>query len=268
MIGVPDAFTAKLTEMSGFKGLYLSGSSVACQEYGLPDLGITSLEQVLHKVHSLTDACSLPLLVDIDTGWGTPLTIERAVQQLEKAGAAAVQIEDQPFGKRCGHRAGKEVVSTEEMCERITAASEAKSVETFQIVARTDAYGLEPLETVLARARSYIEAGADILFVEAVTDPNDYSTFKKLGVPILANLTEFGKTPLVDCETLASHGVDIALYPLTLNRVMNEAAWHALKALQATGTQKELLPMMMTREETYRVIDYETHEERMNQWQK
>lgn len=224
--------------------------------YALPDLGVTSLENVLEDASRITQRTRLPLLVDCDTGFGHELNIKRTVETMEQIGVAAIHIEDQHFNKRCGHRPGKTLVSQEEMCRRIDAAVQARKNPNFVIMARTDALAVEGIDSALKRAKAYVEAGADMLFPEAVAEPSDYLRFKKIGVPVLANLTEFGQTPVFSRSDLEDVEIDLALYPLTISRVMNKAAYEAMKELRNEGTQKDLLDKMMTRDELYRFIDY------------
>ncbi len=260
VLGVLNPFMALMAEDLGYRALYLSGAGVSNISYGLPDLGVTSLENVLEDASRITQRTDLPLLVDIDTGFGHELNIKRTIEAMEQAGVAAVHIEDQHLHKRCGHRPGKTLVSQEQMCRRIEAAVQARQNPDFIIMARTDALAVEGIEPALERAAAYVEAGADMLFPEAIEDPNDYRRFKGIGVPILANLTEFGKTPILTCEDLKEYEIDLALYPLTISRVMNKAACGAMKELRNEGTQGDLLDKMMTRDELYRLIDYEKQE--------
>ena len=257
IIGVLTPFMAILAEDVGFQALYLSGAGVANMSFGLPDLGLTTLDNVLEDAKRITDRTHLPLLVDIDTGWEV---MTQTIKSMEQAGVAAVHVEDQHVKKRCGHRPGKRLVSQEEMCDRIKAAVDARSHQDFVIMARTDAVAVDGIDAALERAQAYVEAGADMLFPEALEDLESYTRFKEIGVPILANLTEFGKTPCFNLDDLRSAQIDMALYPLTVSRVMNRAAYDAMKELRNEGTQKDLLKKMMTRDELYEFLDYEKQE--------
>ncbi|HVN92897.1 MAG TPA: methylisocitrate lyase [Terracidiphilus sp.] len=264
--GTINAYAAKLAEAAGFRAIYLSGGGVAANSLGLPDLGISTMEDVLTDVRRITDACALPLLVDIDTGWGSAFNIGRAIRQMVKAGAAAVHIEDQVGAKRCGHRPGKELVPQEEMVDRIKAAVDARSDPAFVIMARTDSLAGEGLDRAIERAQSYLAAGADMIFAEAVTELAQYTAFRKaVGVPILANVTEFGKTPLFTRDELAKAGVDIILYCCAAYRAMNAAALKVYEAIRAEGTQKNVLPLMQTRDELYRYLDYHAYEKKLDE---
>ncbi len=263
VVGTINALMAIMAEKIGFKVIYLSGSGVASASYGLPDLGITTLDNVAEDARRITDAVSLPLLVDIDTGFGgTVFSIQRTIRTLEKIGVAGVHIEDQIIQKRCGHRPGKMVVSIEEMCDRVRAAVDAKKDPNFMVMARTDAYAIEGLEGAIQRAKEYVKAGADAIFAEALQSLDDYKAFtKELRVPVLANITEFGKTPLFTLEELREAGVAMVLYPLTIFRVMNKAAEETYRILRKEGTQRSLLSRMQTREELYQLINYYSYEE-------
>lgn len=266
IVGVINAYVAMLAEQAGFRAVYLSGAGVANSSYGLPDLGITTLDNVLEDVRRITGAVSLPLLADADTGFGSAFNIARSVREFTKAGAAGLHIEDQVAAKRCGHRPGKAIVSKEEMVDRIKAAVDARTDPGFVIMARTDALAVEGLEAALDRARAYREAGADMLFPEALTELGQYKTFRRgLKMPILANMTEFGKTPLFELAELAKAGVDMALYPLTLNRLMNQAAVQGLASLREDGHQKALVARMQTREDLYRVLGYHEYERKLDE---
>jgi methylisocitrate lyase len=263
--GAINAYTGRLAQAAGFRALYLSGGGLAANSLGLPDLGISTLDDVLIDVRRITDASTLPLLVDIDTGFGGAFAIARTIRSLIKAGAAAAHIEDQVGQKRCGHRPGKELVPAQEMVERIGAAVDARTDPDFVLMARTDAIAVEGLAAAIARARAYVAAGADIVFAEAVTELSQYSEFKRaVGVPILANMTEFGQTPLWTREELAGAGVDIILYCCAAYRAMNLAALKVYETIRAEGTQKNLLPLMQTREELYRFLDYHAYEEKLD----
>jgi methylisocitrate lyase len=255
-----------MAKQAGFRALYLSGSGVAAASYGLPDLGITTLDNVVEDARRITDVVDLPLLVDIDTGFGgTSFSIGRAVKTLEKIGVAAVHIEDQVLQKRCGHRPGKQVVSAEEMCDRIKAAVDARSDCGFVIMARTDSVANEGLERGLNRAQEYISVGADAIFAESLSSLEDFRTFaRNLSVPVLANLTEFGQTPLFGLGEMRGAGVAMVLYPLTAFRMMNAAAHRAYKTLRTQGAQGALINEMQTREELYELLDYYAYEAQVN----
>ncbi len=261
IIGVINAYIALMAKYSGFKALYLSGAGVANSAFGIPDLGMTSLDNVAEEVRRITGVVETPLLVDIDTGWGNSCTIARSIKVIEAAGAAAVHIEDQPFAKKCGHLKGKSVVCSTIMVDRIKAAVDARIDSQFVIMARTDALGVEGVDKTLERVEAYVVAGADMIFLEAVTELATYTTFrKKIHVPLLANITEFGQTPLFTIEELATVGIDMALYPLSANRAMNLAALKVLETIRSEGTQKHLLESMQTREELYGFLNYEHFE--------
>jgi len=265
VVGAINAYAARLAEATGFRAIYLSGGGVAANSLGIPDLGITTMEDVLTDVRRITDAASLPLLVDIDTGWGGAFSIARTIHQMIKAGAAAVHIEDQVSAKRCGHRPGKELVPAEEMIDRIKAAVDARDDPQFVIMARTDALAGEGLARAIARAQSYVAAGADMIFAEAVTELATYTAFRKaVNVPILANITEFGKTPLFTRDELAQAGVDIVLYCCAAYRAMNAAALKVYETIRAEGTQKSVLPLMQSRDDLYRYLDYHTYEQKLD----
>lgn len=265
IVGTINAYCAMLAERAGFRALYLSGAGVANASYGLPDLGMTSLDNVLEDIRRITSVTALPLLVDGDTGWGGAFNIARTVQEMIRAGAAAVHFEDQVSQKRCGHRPNKEIVSTEEMSDRIKAAADARTDAGFMIMARTDALANEGLEAAIARAVAYVAAGADALFAEAVTELDHYRAFKKaVNVPVLANITEFGKTPLFTVDELGSAGVDMVLYPLSAFRAMSKAAENVYGVIRAQGTQASALPWMQTREELYGVLNYHAYEQKLD----
>ncbi len=264
--GAVNAYTARLAQATGFCALYLSGGGVAANSLGLPDLGISSMEDVLTDVRRITDVVPLPLLVDIDTGWGGAFNIARTIRAMEKAGAAAVHIEDQVSAKRCGHRPGKEIVSADEMVDRINAAVDARTDPAFVIMARTDALANEGLAAAIERAQAYVAAGADMIFAEAVTELAMYSQFRAaVGVPILANITEFGQTPLFTRDELAGAGVDIVLYCCAAYRAMNAAALKVYEAIRTEGTQKNALPLMQSRADLYRYLDYHAYEEKLDE---
>ncbi len=265
IVGCINAYVALMAQEAGFRALYLSGAGVANSCYGLPDLGLTSLDNVLQEVWRITSAVDLPLLVDADTGWGSELMIARTVRQMIKAGAAGIHIEDQVSDKRCGHRPGKGVVSRHEAVSRIRAAAEAKSDSDFVIMARTDAVAVEGLENALERAADMEKAGADMLFPEALVTLDQYAAFREaVTIPILANITEFGKTPLFTIEELRSVGVDIVLYPLSVNRAMNHAAEATLREIRDKGTQQGMLGAMQTRQRLYDVLDYHQQEQQLD----
>jgi len=264
--GAINAYTARLAQATGFRSLYLSGGGVAANSLGLPDLGISSMEDVLTDVRRITDVVPLPLLVDIDTGWGGAFNIGRTIRAMEKAGAAAVHIEDQVSAKRCGHRPGKEIVSAEEMVDRIKAAVDARTDPAFVIMARTDALAIEGLAAAIERAQAYVAAGADMIFAEAVTELAMYAQFRAaVGVPILANITEFGQTPLFTRDELAGAGVDIVLYCCAAYRAMNAAALKVYEAIRTEGTQKSVLPLMQSRADLYRYLDYHAYEQKLDE---
>jgi methylisocitrate lyase len=264
--GAINAYTARMAEATGFRALYLSGGGVAANSLGIPDLGISTMEDVLIDVRRMTDASALPLLVDIDTGWGGAFNIARAIRSLVKAGAAAVHIEDQVGAKRCGHRPGKELVPAAEMVDRIKAAVDARTDESFILMARTDALANEGLESAIERAQAYVAAGADMIFAEAVTELGQYAEFRKaVGVPILANITEFGQTPLFTRDELGSAGVDIILYCCSAYRAMNAAALKVYEAIRAEGTQKSVIPLMQSRADLYKYLDYHAYEQKLDE---
>ena len=266
VIGAINAYHAKLAEKTGYKAIYLSGGGVAAGSLGVPDLGISTLEDVLIDIRRITDSSSLPLLVDIDTGFGGAFNIARTIRSVEKSGAAAVHIEDQIQAKRCGHRPNKSIVSQNEMVDRIKSAVDAKNDENFVIMARTDALAVEGLQSAIDRACACVEAGADMIFPEAINDLDTYKKFtKSLDVPVLANITEFGATPLFSLDELDSVGIAIALYPLSAFRAMNKAALNIYKGLREEGTQKNLVEQMQTREELYEFLDYHEYEKKLDQ---
>jgi methylisocitrate lyase len=265
--GAVCAYHARLAKACGYRAVYLSGGGVAAGSLGLPDLGISTLDDVLTDVRRITDVCDLPLLVDADTGFGaSALNIARTVRSLEKMGAAGMHIEDQVGAKRCGHRPGKEVVSKSEMVDRLKAAVDARSDAGFFIMARTDALATEGLDRTLERAAAYVAAGADAIFAEAVTEPTAYREFARAcGAPILANMTEFGRSPLLTIDELRELEVAIALYPLSAFRAMNDAALSVYRSIRARGTQADVLGRMQTREELYRFIDYHEFERKLDE---
>jgi methylisocitrate lyase len=266
IVGAINAYVARLGAACGFKALYLSGGGVAANSLGVPDLGISTMDDVLVDVRRITDACGLPLLVDADTGWGGAFNIARTVRSLIKFGAAGLHIEDQVQAKRCGHRPGKEIVSKQEMVDRIKAAVDARTDRQFVIMARTDALAVEGMERAVERAVACTEAGADMVFPEAVTELHMYRRFKDaVGVPILANITEFGQTPLYTREELASAGVDIVLYCCSAYRAMNAAALVTYQAIRREGTQKNVLDRMQSRADLYRYLDYHAYEAKLDE---
>jgi methylisocitrate lyase len=266
VVGAINANHALLARRAGYRAIYLSGGGVAAGSLGLPDLGITGLEDVLVDVRRITDVCDLPLLVDVDTGFGaSAFNVARTVRSLIKAGAAACHIEDQVGAKRCGHRPGKEIVGQAEMVDRIKAAVDARTDEDFVIMARTDALAVEGLERAIDRARACVDAGADMIFPEAITSLDMYTRFRQaVGVPILANITEFGATPLFTVDELRAAGVDIALYPLSAFRAMNKAAENVYMAIRRDGTQQNVVDTMQTRAELYERIDYHRFEQKLD----
>jgi len=266
VIGAINAYHAKLAERSGYKAIYLSGGGVAAGSLGLPDLGITTLEDILIDINRITDASSLPLLVDIDTGFGGAFNIARTIRSVEKAGVAAVHIEDQVQAKRCGHRPNKAIVSQDEMVDRVKCAVDAKYDANFVVMARTDALAVEGLQSAIDRACACVEAGADMIFPEAIDSLETYQKFTEaLDVPILANITEFGATPLFTTEELKSVGIAIALYPLSAFRAMNKAALEVYQTIKRNGSQRELIDLMQTREELYDFLDYHDYEKKLDQ---
>ena len=255
--GVINAYAAMTAERLGFNAAYVSGSGVATASYGLPDLGVTSLADVLVDVRRIAAACSLPILVDCDTGWGSAMGIERTVREMEHAGAAAIHIEDQDVNKRCGHLEGKRIVETAEMCDRLAIARSARSRDDFIIVARTDALATDGIDATLDRVSAYVTAGADAIFAEAVTKLEQYAQFANAaGVPILANITEFGKTPLWTVDELRDAGVSMVLYPLSAFRAMSKAAELVYSDIRDRGTQRGVVDQMETRNELYERIGY------------
>ncbi len=265
VVGCINAYAARLAERTGFKAIYLSGGGVAAGSLGVPDLGISTLDDVLTDVRRITAVTDRPLLVDADTGFGSAFNIARTVRSLVSAGAGGLHIEDQVQAKRCGHRPGKAVVAQEEMVDRIKAAVDARTDDTFVVMARIDAIAVEGVDAGLARARACVDAGADMIFPEAVTDLSVYRRFvDEIGVPVLANITEFGVTPLFTRDELASAGVAIALYPLSAFRAMSAAALQVYQALRRDGTQKAVVPTMQTRAELYEFLDYHAYERKLD----
>ena len=267
VIGTICAYHALLAKRSGYRAIYLSGGGVAAGSLGMPDLGISNLDDVLTDIRRITDVCDLPLLVDVDTGFGaSAFNVARTTRSLVKFGAAAMHIEDQVGAKRCGHRPGKELVSKQEMCDRIKAAVDARSDPAFVVMARTDALASEGLEHALERAAAYAEAGADMIFPEAITELPMYRKFVDgTKVPVLANITEFGKTPLFTVDELRSAGVALALYPLSAFRAMNKAALNVYQTLRKEGTQKNVVATMQTRDELYDYLDYHAYEGKLDE---
>jgi methylisocitrate lyase len=266
VIGAINAYTARMAQATGFRALYLSGGGVAANSLGMPDLGISTMEDVLVDVRRITEVTTLPLLVDIDTGWGGAFNIARTIRSMERAGAAAVHMEDQVGAKRCGHRPGKELVPTAEMVDRIKAAVDARTESEFVIMARTDALAGEGLSSALERSLAYVAAGADMIFAEAVTDLAMYTRFKEtVGVPILANITEFGKTPLYSAQQLGDAGVDIVLYCCAAYRAMNAAALKVYRTIRSEGTQSNVVELMQTRAELYEHLGYHAYEQKLDQ---
>ncbi|HVW20298.1 MAG TPA: methylisocitrate lyase [Opitutaceae bacterium] len=263
--GAVNAYAALLAQRAGFRALYLSGAGVANASLGLPDLGMTSLDDVLTDARRITAASPLPLLVDIDTGWGHAFSVARSVRELARAGAAAVHLEDQVAAKRCGHRPGKELVDAAEMCDRVKAAVSGKPYPEFVVMARTDAAAGEGLAAAIARSRAYVAAGADMIFAEALSSLDDFRRFAaEVKVPVLANLTEFGKTPSFTPAELKAAGIAMALYPLSAFRAMSRAAEEAYAAIRRDGTPRAVLERMQTREQLYDVLGYHEYERRLD----
>ena len=265
IVGAINAYSAILAEKQNHKAIYLSGGGVAAASHGIPDLGITTMEDVLVDAKRITSASKLPLLVDIDTGWGGAFNIARTIKEMTKADVAAVHMEDQVSQKRCGHRPNKSLVTCEEMVDRIKAAVDAKEDDSFFIMARTDAFASEGMQAAIDRSSKYLEAGADGIFLEAVTDLEDYKKFNsQVDALLLANITEFGKTPLFTNEELASVGVDMSLYPLSAFRAMSLAAEKVYESLSKEGTQRNVLDIMQTREELYERLNYHEFEQKLD----
>jgi len=265
IVGAINAYCAMLAQNAGHKAIYLSGGGVANASYGLPDLGITTLQDVAADVDRICHACDLPLLVDIDTGWGSAFNIARAIQTLEKAGAAAVHIEDQVAAKRCGHRPNKAIVSQQEMTDRIKAAVDARTDADFVVMARTDALAVEGMGAAIERAVACVDAGADAIFPEAILELDQYQQFcNAVDVPVLANITEFGQTPLYNCSELSAVGVAMVLYPLSAFRAMSKAALRVYETIAINGDQKQALDTMQTRTELYEVLGYHAYEEKLD----
>ena len=264
MVGTINAYSALLAKNAGFKAIYLSGAGVANHSLGLPDLAMTTLNDVCEDIRRISYSCDLPLIADADTGWGNAFMVARTVKEMRKAGASSCHIEDQVASKRCGHRPGKEIVSVNEMNDRIKAAVDARD-DDFTIIARTDALAVEGLEKSIDRARIYIDSGADIIFAEALTDLDQYKTFTdSINAPVLANLTEFGMTPLYTVEEMRDVGVEIILYPLSAARSMANAAMKTYEAIKQDGTQKNQIENMQTRIDLYKTLNYEAYEAKVD----
>jgi len=266
IVGAINAYTALLAKRAGFRAIYLSGAGVANASYGMPDLGITDLNDVLEDVYRITYACDLPLLVDIDTGWGSAFNIARTIKSMIKAGAAGVHIEDQVQAKRCGHRPKKELVDADEMCDRIKAAIDAKHAQHFVLMARTDALAVEGMDKALERVHRYVEAGAEMIFFEGATDIAQYQTVTRAcKVPVLANITEFGVTPLFTKDQLHLAGIQLILYPLSAFRAMSAAAINVYQTIRTQGSQQSVLDKMQTREQLYDVLNYYQYEHKLDE---
>lgn len=268
VVGTVNAYCAMLAERAGFRAIYLSGAGVANASFGLPDLGMTTLNDVCEEVRRITSATALPLLVDADTGWGGALMIARTIRELTRSGAAGCHLEDQVQAKRCGHRPGKALVSASEMCDRVKAAVDARADQHFVVMARTDAHAIEGLEAAIERSQRYVEAGADMIFAEALTSLDEYRAFTTaIGetTPVLANLTEFGKTPLFTVQEMGQAGVRLVLYPLSAFRAMSRAAVDVYQTIRASGTQQPLTGQMQTRAELYDVLHYHDYERKLDE---
>jgi methylisocitrate lyase len=265
IVGAVSAYAAMLAARAGFRALYLSGAGVANSAFGLPDLGVTTLNDVTEEARRITAACALPLLVDADTGFGGAFSIARTTRELARAGAAGMHLEDQVHSKRCGHRPGKQLVPAQEMCDRLKAALDARSDAAFVIMARTDAHAVEGNSAAIARAQAYVAAGADMIFAEGLTTLAEYRQFTAaVTAPVLANITEFGRTPLFGTQELDAAGVRIALYPLSAFRAMSLAAQEVYASIRNDGTQRALVARMQTREDLYAVLGYHAYEERLD----
>lgn len=266
VVGVINAYCARLAEQAGFRALYLSGAGVANAAFGLPDLALTTLSEVVEEARRITDVTSLPLLVDVDTGFGTALNIARMVRELTGAGVAALHIEDQVAAKRCGHRPGKQLVAITEMQDRIRAVVDARSDPELVVMARTDAFATEGLDGVIRRAQAYVDVGADAIFAEALTELKSYAILTRtVSVPVLANATEFGRTPIFDREEFHAAGVRLVLYPLTAFRAMGQAAQETYETIRESGSQKPLMARLQTRDALYRVLGYWAYERKLDQ---
>lgn len=264
--GAVHAYAALLARRAGFRAIYVSGAGVANASHGLPDLGMTNLGDVLEDVRRITSAVDSPVLVDVDAGFGGAFSIARTVKEMIRAGAAAIHVEDQVAMKRCGHRPGKELVGAEEMCDRIRAAVDARTDDDFAIMARTDAHAVEGFAAAVDRAGRYVDAGADLIFAEALSDLDEFRRFTAaVSAPVLANMTEFGRTPLLTVEELRSAGVRMALYPLSAFRAMNAAAWNAYRTIREEGTQRSCVESMQTRAELYDVLNYYDYERKLDE---
>ncbi|MFQ3333805.1 MAG: methylisocitrate lyase [Woeseiaceae bacterium] len=265
VVGTVNAYAALLAKKAGFRAIYLSGAGVANHSFGLPDLAMTTLNDVCEDIRRITYSCDLPLLVDADTGWGDAFMIGRTVREMLRAGASGCHIEDQVSSKRCGHRPGKQLISTDEMTDRVKAAVDARIDQSFVIMARTDAYASEGQAAAIERARAYVDAGADIIFAEALTTLDEYREFTSaIDVPVLANLTEFGMTPLFTVTELADAGIRVALYPLSASRAMSKAAEIIYKEIKSQGTQKQVVNNMQTRAELYEALNYHEYEKKLD----
>ena len=266
VIGAINAYSALLASRSGFQAIYLSGAGVANASFGLPDLGVTTLNDVCEDVRRITGASELPLLVDADTGWGAAFSIARTTRELIRSGAAAMHIEDQVQAKRCGHRPGKALVAREEMVDRVRAAVDARAVSGFVVMARTDAHAVEGQQAAIERAASYVEAGADMIFAEALTSLDEYRQFTRaVRVPVLANITEFGRTPLFTVRELRDAGLRLVLYPLSAFRAMSRATATVFDAIRRDGTQRAVVDQMQTRTELYEVLGYQAYEQKLDE---
>jgi len=264
--GTINAYSAMLAKRAGFHAIYLSGAGVANADFGMPDLGITNLSDVTEQTSRITNACDLPLLVDMDTGWGSAFNIERTIKNLIKAGAAGAHMEDQVQAKRCGHRPKKEIVSTEEMCDRIKAALDARTDENFVLMARTDALAIEGLEKTIERIQRYAETGADMIFFEGATELAQYQAVTKAcKIPVLANITEFGVTPMFTRDELRDVGVKLILYPLSAFRAMSNAAINVYNTIRQDGSQAAVISTMQTRNELYDVLNYHAYEQKLDE---
>ena len=269
IVGAINAYSALMASSSGFRALYLSGAGVANASYGWPDLGITTLNDVLADVRRVSAATDRPLLVDADTGWGNAFSVTRTVKEMGRAGAAGIHIEDQATSKRCGHRPNKELVTTDEMCDRLKAACDGRTDADFVLMARTDAAANEGVAAAIERACRYRDAGADMIFAEALSTLDEYRRFvEAVNVPVLANITEFGKTPMFTVDELGSAGVRLVLYPLSAFRAMNAAALEVFRTIRRDGTQAAVLPTMQTRAELYEFLNYHAYEEQLNKIRK
>ena len=266
IVGAVNAYSAIQAQQTGFKALYLSGAGVANASYGMPDLGMTNLNDVLEDARRIIGVSDLPLLVDIDTGWGHAFNIQRAIKEMIRAGVAAVHIEDQVLAKRCGHRPNKAIISQSEMVDRVKAAVDAKTDPRFTIMARTDAYAVEGMQSAIDRAGACVEAGAEMIFPEAMTDLFEYKQFcQAVKVPVLANITEFGKTPLFGVNALGEVGVAMVLYPLTAFRMMSQAALTAYQTLRQQGSQQTIIEYMQTRDALYETLNYHAYEQKIDE---